>query len=88
MTDGQFHLFLSVIMWTCAAACVLNLLNLKRRGNSAFLLSAAYLTMGAIAWMVKAGVNRIAIIAAGVLLGGLLFVDFGMKARHQQDRPL
>jgi hypothetical protein len=86
MSEPQFHAFLTVCAWICALACALNLLNLKRRGNTAFLLSAAYLTMAGILWMLKLGANTVLIVGGGLLLAALLFLDFGHRSRRQQER--
>jgi hypothetical protein len=87
MTEPQFHAFLTVAAWVCAVACILNLLNLKRRGNTALLLSAAYLTMAGILWMVKLGASTALLVLGGIVLLALLLFDFGLRSRHEQERP-
>ena len=87
MTESQYALFLSIGAWLCAFAAVANLLNLKRRGNAAFILSAAFLIMGAMLWMIKSGMNQTLTTVAGVALVAQHVADFAIKSRSQQDKP-
>ncbi|HVT13256.1 MAG TPA: hypothetical protein VHE55_13405 [Fimbriimonadaceae bacterium] len=71
-------------MAICAFGALLNLLFLKRRGNSAFILSAAFLVMGAILWMIKTHASQTLVTLAGILLAGLLIADIAIRARKQE----
>lgn len=85
MTDAQYNLFLSIGAWVCALGAIFNLFKLKSRGNSAFLLSAAFLALGAILWMVRIRANESIITIIGVVLVVLLVADVILRSR-QQDK--
>jgi hypothetical protein len=85
LSGGQFELFLSVGAWICAVAAVLNLINLKRRGNAALFLSSAFLVFGGILWLLKIGAGVPYIAVAAIVLAALLIGDAVLKLKKQQD---
>lgn len=83
MNEAQYGLFLSVGTWMCAVGAIFNLFKLKGRGNAALVLSAAFLVMGGLLWMIKTHASQGLIIFGGILLAGLLAADFVIRARQQ-----
>ncbi|MFI5384847.1 MAG: hypothetical protein ACHQ50_01895 [Fimbriimonadales bacterium] len=86
MTEAQYSLFLSIGTWVSAVGALLNLLKLKRRGNSALILSAAFLAMGSLLWLVKTHSSQSRITVVGVILAALLIADVVVRSR-QQEHP-
>lgn len=86
MTEAQYNLFLSVAAWLSALGAIFNLLRLKSRGNSALLLSAAFLTMGGLFWLIKSHAAQPLVIGAGILLGAFLIGDFILRSAQQQEK--
>lgn len=83
MTEAQYNLFLSMGAWVSAAAALLNLVKLRSRGNSALILSAAFLAMGGLLWMIKIHAPSTLTTVAGVVLAALLVADVIVRSRQQ-----
>ena len=83
MTEAQYHLFLTFAAAVAAAGAILNLLRLKKRGNSALLLAAAFVVLGVLLWLVKLNANQTLIGLAGALLVGLLIGDIVVRSKRQ-----
>lgn len=86
MNQSQYDLFLSVGTFLCALGAVLNLFLIKRRGNSALLLSAAFLAFGGLLWMLKSHAPQGYVTVAGVMIAILLVGDVIWRSKDQ-DRP-
>ena len=87
MSEAQFSVFLSIGTWVCSVGAALNLLRLKRRGGSALILSAAFLAMGAVLWLIKKHAAQDLITLAGLAVAGLLIADFAVRSRgREQER--
>lgn len=86
MTEAQYGTFLSFGAWVCALGAVFNLFKLKRRGNSALLLSSAFLALGAVLWTLKVHGNETLIRVLSVLVLGLLIADVVLRSRHQEHQ--
>jgi hypothetical protein len=86
LSEAQYGLFLSVGAYLCAAGAIFNLFKLKKRGNSALILSAAFLVFGAELWLIKINADRNLITTLGILLALLLITDIVLRSR-QQEKP-
>lgn len=80
MTPGMLRLVLHSGMALCALMAVLNSLRFRRRGASAFALSAAFLALGFSAYLLSISAST-AWLYTGVGLTVLfLIVDFALRA--------
>jgi hypothetical protein len=86
MTDQEYGLFLSVAAYVCAVGAIFNLFKLKKRGNSALILSSAFLVMAALLWMIKTHASQTLISTLGTIVAALLVGDVILRSK-QQDRP-
>lgn len=86
MTQNEFNLFLNVAAALCAAFAVFNLTLLKRRGNSAFALSLAFLILGGtILLYARQGMSNL-VIGGGTVVIALLGLDIFLRAPTEQTR--
>lgn len=75
MIDNQLQTLLSVFMGVCVLGSLLNLSKVKSRGLSAYLMSAAFLSLGATIFLYKNQVPQIFVTAGGIVTLGLLVGD-------------
>lgn len=87
MSEVQFSLFLSLGAWICALGAGFNLFRLKSRGNSALFLSAAFLAMGCLLWMIRIQAGQSLITLAGATLASLLVADVVVRSRGRDKQP-
>ena len=86
MTQREFELFLNVAAAICAVFSIFNLAMVKRRGTSSYLMSAAFIAMGATILVYgRQGASPLAI-TGGISVLLLLGVDFWLRAPNQQTR--
>jgi hypothetical protein len=86
LNEAQYGTFLSIGAYLCAAGAIFNLFRLKGRGNSALILSSAFLAMGIELWLIKIHADQALITGVGLLLACLLIGDVVLRSR-QQERP-
>jgi len=86
LNEGQYRLFLSLAACTCAVGAMFNLLRLKSRGNSALILSAAFVVMGGLLWMIRTGAEPFLTTLAGGAVAVLLVADVVVRCRHRDKR--
>ena len=87
MNEAQYAQFLSIGAFICAIGALLNLTKLKKRGNVTFVLSAAFLDLGVIFWLVKAHASTPLISAASALLVALLVLDVIVRNNQRERLP-
>ena len=84
MPPQTFGLVLHSAMAMCALMAVVNALRYKKRGVSAYALSAAFVALGFTIWVYSIGATRW--VEAGLAITGLLLVaEFGLRAARQGD---
>ncbi len=81
MNGQQFGLVLLGGAWVCAVGCALNLIRLKSRGNSALLLSLAFLALAAVLLMIRAKVDQVFVTLAGLVVVACLVGDFLLRSK-------
>lgn len=86
MSPESFDQFLTGAMGLCAVMAVLNLLLIKRRGTSAYLMSTAFLSLGLAMFLLRNGASQLAIGAAGFATFCLLVGDFVLRAGKRPER--
>jgi hypothetical protein len=87
MNESEYLLFLSVGTWICAVGSALTLLKLKKRGSSALILSAAFLAMGGLLWMIKVHAQSQFVTLGAVVLALLLVADLVVRSRDRESQP-
>ena len=80
MTAFPFELFLDVATALCAVMVFVNLVRIKSRKASAFILAAAFIDFGILLQLVKHGNPQWQIYALGFVLFLLLTADVAVRA--------
>jgi hypothetical protein len=87
MTDLEFRSYLSVVSWACAAFCVLNVFQVRRRGTVALVLASAFLVAGASVQAYLANWDRAVWSCGGIVTVALVLTDAFLRLPKQsQDR--
>ena len=81
MNEQQYGVFLYGGAAVCAAGCLLNLIRIKGRGNSALMLALAFLMMGGVLLLLRARADQIWVTIAGVAVAALLVGDFLLRSK-------
>gem|GEM_PF-1361120 len=86
MTQAEFQTFLNFAILACAGLAVLNLLFVRKRGNRALVLAAAFLGLGATIYAYgQNGVGPL-VYVGGMVVFLLLVVDIVMRTKPEETR--
>lgn len=80
MTESEFHQFLFVAAVACAVMSLFNLTKLRKRGNTAFILSAAFLVLGGCLLLFRSQGLSLPVAIGGGVVGLLLVADLVLRA--------
>jgi len=86
MLDNQMQTLLSAFMAVCVLGSLLNLSKVNKRGLSAYLMSAAFLTLGTTIFLFKSQVSQTYIAIGAMATAGLLVGDAYWRLRNGPGR--
>lgn len=83
MTREEFDLFLLGSAGLCVLMSIFNIFRTRAKGISGYLLSGAFLSVGATLMLYRANSAQPLLFASGAIAFILLVADFMLRARNQ-----
>lgn len=85
ISPNSIDLFYDGVAVLCALMAIFNAFRYRRRGPSAYVLSAAFLAFGFMAYEIKLGASQLTLGVLGFVTFCLLVADFALRSAKRTE---